>query len=763
MAAAAVAIASAVAGAAVAASPAVIAAITTVGAAVLGAVVAVAVSYVGSAVLGLNDTDSSSLDSSSSDRTEMIREAITYRRTVYGEVCLSGKLTYIYVSANNYNVYLLLTLSEHPLNDIGTLYFDDEEVELALCESWSAGSYDAGAIVYYSGSYYQRTDTAYSNETYYDVDGHLLTGDLVTDEKPPDAPTLWTETDAPDDTYEWYGTGDYSGLLTVWAGLGDDGDGDAALLAELVDVTDGEWTEDHQQTGCGKLLLKLIYDSSVYSSGIPTPTVLVQGKAIYDPRTTETAYSANWALCVADYLTGDHGVACQWTEIDQDMLADAADVCDEEVELASGDTRPRYECHGTLNQDTARGDAIEDLTTAGAGWVVWSGGLWRIWPGAFRDPVVTLDEDNLDGSLTVQPWASRSDIFNSLRATFVNAANSWEDDDAPPRQDETYIAEDGEAIWEDMEFPFSVHSDAVQRLMKIALETVRQQMVVDYPCNLSAMRLRAGDIVMVNNDRRGWVGKTFLITQWALAMRDGDIPRMGVDLTLRECSANGAEYAWDVSEEVEADTDVTLSTGTSTPAQPSNFAVSSQPYEMPNGDLVPGLLATWDAPDDALIVAYTLRWRLMPSTTYVGSKQAETTREYLFPLVSGGSYKVEIASKNVNGAQSDWLVSDVINVVGDTTAPEVIADLAASVDGDAVTLTWTTSSDYDFSLTKLYRSAEDDFDDATSVGTVYGLPGTSQTWSQSGLDAGNWYYWAVAVDTTGNAADASASALATVE
>ena len=83
-----------------------------------------------------------------------------------------------------------------------------------------------------------------------------------------------------------------------------------------------------------------------------------------------------------------------------------------------------------------------------------------------------------------------------------------------------------------------------QRLAKIELERARQQITVSFPMNLNGMRVQIGDVVNITNARMGWTAKPFEVTDWSFANRgDGDSPRLGVDLGLRETASTVFDWA----------------------------------------------------------------------------------------------------------------------------------------------------------------------------------------------------------------------------
>ena len=96
--------------------------------------------------------------------------------------------------------------------------------------------------------------------------------------------------------------------------------------------------------------VRMGYDSSVFPSGIPDISFVIDGKAdILDPRTGTRGYTSNAALCIADFLMipstkGGFGLTIG-TDIPTAQLISAANICDETVALAGGGTEARYACN----------------------------------------------------------------------------------------------------------------------------------------------------------------------------------------------------------------------------------------------------------------------------------------------------------------------------------------------------------------------------------------------------------------------------------
>lgn len=157
------------------------------------------------------------------------------------------------------------------------------------------------------------------------------------------------------------------------------------LLAE----SNGLWTNEHLLSGRTCVYLRLKYGGQTYANGLPSIAFVIRGKNdILDPRTNLTGYSENAALCIADYLAQKtFGFKATYgTEIPLPDLIAAANICDEQVPIAAGGTEPRYACNGQFALTTKRGEVLQNLLTACAGRLTYTGGQFVIHPGAWTGP-----------------------------------------------------------------------------------------------------------------------------------------------------------------------------------------------------------------------------------------------------------------------------------------------------------------------------------------------------------------------------------------
>lgn len=337
--------------------------------------------------------------------------------------------------------------------------------------------------------------------------------------------------------------GSYANRVRIKSKLGTD---DQTAFSDLVSESDSLWTSNHRLRGRAVVYIRLEYDQDKFPNGMPNFSFQVRGKKVYDPRSATTVWSANPALCIADYLTNSrYGLGCVYAnEIDETALIAAANVCDEDVTLDAGGTENKYELHGSILTSGTPEDIISQMLTSMAGKAVWTSGKWRILAGAYYTPTLTFDEDDLRSGFTVQSLVSRRENFNCVKGVFVSAQDKYMSVDFPPLISNTFIALDnGETVYRNITLPFTTSVTMAQRLSKIELLKARQQITLTLPLKLQGLKANVGDLVYVNNTRLGWSSKPFEVV--AMSMSLDEAP--AVDLDLREISTD--VFDWSTSEE----------------------------------------------------------------------------------------------------------------------------------------------------------------------------------------------------------------------
>lgn len=657
------------------------------------------------------------VDSFGQGRTQTVRQEAAPRQIIYGETRVGGVYTFMRVTDDNRYLHMVITLSGHELNNIGDVYYDGEVMQADGGDIISnfRGERDSGNVSVVNGKFQtpvpvQTSDInlgGFRRGTIVNVSGmansanngdHRIT-DLVKDNAANEVRMSVESTLINEDETAATFQADY---VKINKHTGADNQAADSDLERLID----DWTEDHRQQGCAYIYVRVRWNRDKWPTGIPNFSAVVQGKNdIYDPRDGSTGYSTNPALCIADFLTWDrYGFNADYaTEINEEALKESAGVCDECVDLANskcanGGGETRYTINGAMSSGTKIAPNLNAMMGSMAGEVIWSGGQWYILAGYYRTPSVTFDESDLTGGLSVITGISRSDLFNAVKGTYIGPENRYIEAGFPAVTNATYVSNDGgEKTWENIELPFTDSPSMAQRIAKIQLEQVRQQITVSMPVNLKGLQVKAGDVVQVTNARMGWTDKPFEITNWELALDSQDeSPIFGVNLELRE-TASGV-YDWNSGEE----TTVDLAPDTALPdafkvTAPTNFTVKSgtpQLYVKKDGTIVSRIRLDWTSSADSFVREYEVQYKRSSDTEWEpsGKPEDDDSQWYIWDVEDDVDYDVRIRAINPFLVRSDWVTVSNHTVVGKTDPPPDPDEFEVLVQADG-------TREFDFSMT----------------------------------------------------------------
>ncbi len=512
----------------------------------------------------------------------------------------------------------------------------------------------------------------------------------------------------------------FAGLVRIDRHLGTvDQPADANLIAE----TGGKWTAEHRGRGRAYVALRLKIIAEAFPAGPPNIAALVEGAdTILDPRTGAVGWSDNPALCLAWYLTAPFGWKAAWDDIDIPALMAAANICDELIGTRAGLHERRYTVNGRVSLGEGKIAITRKLVAAMAGAMVVSGGRFFIHAGGPALPSATLTSDDLRGDVTIQGSRPRRDLFNGVRAVYVDPAKNWQPTDAPPLLAANYVAEDGgEQIFRDLEFPLTTSVATVQRLMKAELERVRRQREVAFPANLSALRLRPWDGVTVALDRVGPFPAR--VTGWRLS------PDGGVDLALSE--EDPAVWNWNpaVDERAAGDSPSVVLPNPGVIAAPAAIAVAT-PVTATYG----ALGVSWSAVGSAFLAGYELEFLLASVAVWQGYGGALGATAASVPTTEPTAFRARAVARS--GAVSGWREAAVPGAV---TAPAALGitggvRLSGGVPIGTVRL-------------QVFEANSASLAAATKLATEP----TALPWDRTGLTTGQTrWYWLRSVSADGN-------------
>lgn len=386
---------------------------------------------------------------------------------VYGEARVGGAIVFQGLSDGNTRLHRIIVFAAHEIDSFQEIYINDEAVTL-------------------------------------DGNGFVT------------APSRYVDAD-PDFT----GT-DPNGIIRITTHLGTDTQAaDADAVAELTG-----WTESCTLSGMAYIHIR--FDGlENFSNGIPNVSAKIRGRKIYDTRTDTTAWSANPAMIIRDYLLADFGLQEDASAINDTLFESVADFCDEDIGGAK-----RFECNGTFALDSTPEEIIRNLVSSFGG-IFWNyQGQWAIQASDWRPSSLSLTEDDFRGSLEIATRHSRQSNFNTVVGQYKGDETDWQLDNFRPLQDQVYLEEDNNIVaTSELKLSFSTTANQARRIAAIYLRKNRQQITVSGTFGLRALGVKVGDTVDLTVDHLGWSNKTFEVVDWRLLQEE---MRLSVGMILRE-------------------------------------------------------------------------------------------------------------------------------------------------------------------------------------------------------------------------------------
>jgi hypothetical protein len=231
------------------------------------------------------------------------------------------------------------------------------------------------------------------------------------------------------------------------------------------------------------------------------------------------------------------------SKIDWDAADTAAAACDVLVTSPVGNQK-RFTCNGILFGTDSHKTNINKIISSMNGILTYTNGKFVIRAGAYEAPVVSLDEDHLQGAISLKTSVERSDRFNTVTGTFIDPDQNHKSVEFPQVQIADALSRDNsEVLTKEIQLPMTNNVYAAQRIAYKLIKQSDLQQVVTFPANLAGVEVAVGDRVNVSIEELGWTDKVFMCLGWSFS----DSGNGGVNLTLRE--DNSSAYADPVNDE----------------------------------------------------------------------------------------------------------------------------------------------------------------------------------------------------------------------
>jgi len=497
--------------------------------------------------------------------------------------------------------------------------------------------------------------------------------------------------------------------------------GGAGPVADAQLITDcpGDWSSTDVLTGKCYSIFRFNLDEPEFQSGPPALKVRLRGKKLYDHRTLATTWSANPALCVADFLMGEYGKQQPSNAIDWATVDAAANVCDEA--LASHGGAARYRCDGAVLTDADTDQTLDALCQSMAGFAT-DAGAWRLQAGAYTAPVMALTVADNAGSIELLAGAAGLEVFNGLRGKYFDPDRFDQLTDYTPYQNTAFVSADGGvAMWGSLNMPFTAADWRATNLARIQVERSRGQQLV-FPAKLRAVRLKVGQRVTLTVPWLNLDAAVFRLVKKEFK------PGGAVMLSMEQDDASYYD---------EADAPAPLASPTAAAQDPwvvapvaGLAAVSSDAIAQRDSDgtVLSRVRVSWTAVTDTLVIsngAVQVEYRPAESTEWarVPEINALATRCDLQGPQNNRLYFIRARLRNGLGAVSDWRTTFVVTNVlalgeaalvnfngrNDRIATAVPAPTIAT-DGSAVDHTINVNASADVSFEWAWAGSEPDID-----------------------------------------------------
>lgn len=537
-------------------------------------------------------------------------------------------------------------------------------------------------------------------------------------------------------------TGRFAGYVKIWKKLGT-----SAQTAETnLDGATSEWGSNHRGKGIAHVVIQLTLNADVFPNGAPQNFFFrVRGKRVYDPRLDSTnggsgshrlnnattwAWSANPALCAADYLTGGSrwydvstpdnllGLRVPTADVDWTLVASAANTCDETPAIPGPSTQTRYVLGAVFTTDMAHEQILEAITESMAAPlpIPW-GDKYRIFAGRYTTPSVTVtDADLINEGYEIIGGTAWKDRFNAVTAEYVDPNRDWQFVSCAMQTDAAYETEDGRRVVRTLQLEGVTNEFRAQRIANLRKLQSRSQVIVKLYMGLNGLRLTPWETFNLTLLEEGWTNKVFRVLEVEFNLANRQTTVTGIE----DSSASWADLS----------TFGTAPTGTSgiqatSPDNPSNFRVQgttdginfrwSLPPNLPT-DVMSEL---WEHTSASPRSSATLIWRGRDSQAFI-EKADTTTRYYWLELAGayGNRSSTFPAGNGLPGAAAAITTGFRATVSNSTPTGSTINNTTVTTDSTTASPV-NGASPYTYAWTQISGDANWSISNATAATTAF--------------------------------------------
>lgn len=505
------------------------------------------------------------------------------------------------------------------------------------------------------------------------------------------------------------------------------------------------WTAAHRGDGLASVMMwaKTVKQESylkVYPNQSPNLTSEMKGMPLFDPRTGQTAWSANIALMRLWHMTSTAGFKLRPSDMYLPDWERAADICDDMVTNRAGRSERRY--HGGMwfraeNDPTEVGRIMDQAAEL----VIYerADGKVGVHAGEMTAPSVRLDESSI---IAVKYQANRSEAATvaAVRGEYTDPTGGlYVTRDAAPYGDPYADAAERTRTVENQLVQSHNHISRMQKLAYIRANAPRVSVLAHYE---PAQRVLESRFVGVHWPQLLVNSIVEITGRPRLSLRNLTVEFQGIVVP-------ASLYNFDAASEEGAPGEpgeILVSGGV---PKPVGFDVSIRVESIAAGGSAAYALATWQPQDPSF--TYELEFEPVDGSDAprrVFSEGSASVRSAY--LADGKAYRFRLRTWS-SVTSSDWSEYAYRTATIDQTPPEAPSDVIGTGAAGAFEFRWTAPASANYRGARLWLG-DGTFAAATLVATEYGAPGETDSRTIPGLAAGTYYGWVEAFNASGTGA-----------
>jgi len=655
-------------------------------------------------------------------------------RIIYGSARVGGTIVYAETtSSTNEFLHMVIVLAGHEVDDISSIYVGDDVVSLETTSN------DSNGIPIYTPTSSDQYNGKLRVKKHFGDPAQLADANLVsevtqwtTDHKISGKAYLYLKFTFDSDVYP-NGVPNVSAIVkgkklfdpratsfTASSSTVSTSSNTITISNHGLSTFDRATYDTNSQTAIGGLSNGTLYyvikiDANTFKlatnyancvAGTPISLTSVSGSTTQ--KFNFTTFSDNPVLCIRDYLKDTiYGMQVEDAEINDTNFIAGANTCDETVSVTNpSGTEKRFTCNGAFQLSQSPKVIIENFLTTLGGFLIYSNGEFKIIPSSYLSPTVTLNESNLRSGISINSRVSKKELFNAVKGLYSEPANDFQPQNYPILTNSSFESEDNnERIYAEFDYPFTNSSRMCQRLSKIQLLKVRQQISFSASFDMGAFDLDVGDTVNITNARMGFTNKTFQVLEWGFSI-DASDGNLQITANFKEIASAVYDFATSDYSTISSGKATNLPKSTSVSA-PTAITLTDELVSYNDGTVIVKMVIELTEATDNFTELYEIEIKQLTDAQgnavtddfkQIG-RGARTKFEFL-NVIDRATYQVRARGINIFGVKSSTITQDH-TVVGLSAPPPNVTDFSCNIVGLDAFLSWKAVDVLDLSYYEL--------------------------------------------------------------